>query len=220
MVLTNPDPSLYNHDLAPIPPERRDWRTYNYAALWIGMSVCIPTYMLASGLIAGGMSWWQAIGTILLGNLIVLIPMLLNAHAGARYGIPFPVFVRASFGVRGANVPAVLRALVACGWFGIQSWIGGTAIHAMLSVIWPGAAENSGVLWTCFLAFWLLNMVIVWRGVESIRRLQAFGAPFMFVMALALVIWVRERMPRIWTPLMAPSNACPSSALVSRSRLV
>jgi NCS1 family nucleobase:cation symporter-1 len=115
------DPTLYNEDLAPVPQEKRSWGLYNYASLWVAMSVCIPTYMLSSGLIAGGMSWWQAIGTILLGNLIVLIPMLLNAHAGAKYGIPFPVFVRASFGVRGANIPAVLRALVACGWFGIQT---------------------------------------------------------------------------------------------------
>ncbi len=102
------DPTLCNEDLAPIPLEKRSWGTYNYASLWVAMSVCIPTYMLASGLIAGGMSWWQAIGTILLGNLIVLVPMLLNAHAGAKYGIPFPVLVRASFGVRGANIPAVL----------------------------------------------------------------------------------------------------------------
>ena len=138
---TNVDPSLYNHDLAPIPQEKRSWGTYNYASLWVAMSVCIPTYMLASGLIAGGMNWYQAVGTILLGNLIVLIPMLLNAHAGTRYGIPFPVFVRASFGVRGANVPAVLRALVACGWFGIQSWIGGQAIYSMLRIVWPGAGS-------------------------------------------------------------------------------
>ena len=129
--------SLYNKDLAPVPIEKRTWGIYNYASLWVAMSVCIPTYMLASGLIAGGMSWKQAIGTILLGNVIVLIPMILNAHAGAKYGIPFPVLVRASFGVRGANVPAVLRALVACGWFGIQSWIGGQAIYSMLQVLWP-----------------------------------------------------------------------------------
>ena len=114
------DPGLHNKDLAPVPPGERTWGLYNYASLWVAMSVCIPTYMLASGLIAGGMNWWQAIGTILLGNLIVLAPMLLNAHAGAKYGIPFPVLVRASFGVRGANIPAVLRALVACGWFGIR----------------------------------------------------------------------------------------------------
>ena len=107
------------------------------------MAVCIPTYMLASGLIAGGMSWWQAIGTILLGNLIVLIPMVLNAHAGTKYGIPFPVFVRASFGVRGANIPAVLRALVACGWFGIQTWIGGQAIYSMLKIVWPATAADA-----------------------------------------------------------------------------
>ncbi len=143
------------------------------------MSVCIPTYMLASGLIAGGMSWRQAIGTILLGNLIVLIPMLLNAHAGAKYGIPFPVFVRASFGVRGANIPAVLRALVACGWFGIQTWIGGQAIYSMLKILWPAAAQFPAGIWVCFFAFWALNMFVIWRGIDTIKFLEGIGAPFM-----------------------------------------
>src|ERR1700741_448909 len=157
MELRRTDPSLYNSDLAPIPAEKRSWGTYNYASLWVAMSVCIPTYMLASGLIAGGMNWRQAIGTLLLGNLIVLIPMLLNAHAGAKYGIPFPVLVRAPFGVLGSNVPACLRALVACGWFGIQTWIGGQAIHAMLEIL--GVPTN---VWICFGAFWLLNMAVIW----------------------------------------------------------
>jgi len=151
------DLSLYNADLAPIPLERRSWGLYNYASLWVAMSVCIPTYMLASGLIAGGMSWWQAIGTILLGNLIVLVPMLLNAHAGAKYGIPFPVFVRASFGVRGANVPAVLRALVACGWFGIQTWIGGEAINTLITTLAPAWGEVAHSTAICFMAFWLIR---------------------------------------------------------------
>src|SRR5579859_6878726 len=168
------DASLYNEDLAQIPLERRTWGMYSYASLWVAMSVCIPTYMLASGLIAGGMNWWQAVGTILLGNLIVLAPMLLNAHAGTKYGIPFPVFVRASFGVRGANVPAVLRAIVACGWFGIQSWIGGTAIAQMVNVLAPSTVGKPWVVWLCFLGFWLLNMLVVWRGVESIRFLQSY----------------------------------------------
>src|SRR5580765_8267343 len=152
------DHSLYNEDLAPVPLEKRTWGIYNYAALWVSMAVCIPTYMLASGLIAGGMSWKEAIATILLGNLIVLIPMVLNAHAGTKYGIPFPVFVRASFGVRGANIPAVLRALVACGWFGIQAWIGGQAMYSMLVVLWPAAANSPGGAWVCFFAFWALNI--------------------------------------------------------------
>jgi NCS1 family nucleobase:cation symporter-1 len=132
--------------------------------------------------------------------------MLLNAHAGAKYGIPFPVFIRAPFGVRGANLPAILRAVVACGWFGIQSWIGGTAIYSMLAVIWPKVASADGVLWACFLGFWLLNMVVVWRGVESIRHLQAFGAPFMFVMAAALMIWVRVKAGSFGTMLSTPSQ--------------
>ncbi len=200
------DPSLSNRDLAPTTLAQRTWGFYNYTALWFSMCMEITTYQLASSLIAKGMDWKQAIGTVLLGNLIVLVPMLLNAHAGAKYGIPFPVFIRAPFGVRGANLAAVLRAVVACGWFGIQSWIGGTAIHAMLSVIWPGASDNKEILWACFLSFWLLNMVIVWRGVESIRRLQAFGAPFMFVMALALVIWVRVKAGSFGEMLSTPSR--------------
>src|SRR6202789_4256073 len=170
--------SLYNEDLAPVPQSRRDWGVYNYASLWGGMSVCIPTYMLASGLIAGGMNWREAIGTILLGNLIVLIPMLLNAHAGARYGIPFPVFVRASFGVLGANVPAVLRALVACGWFGIQTWIGGEAINTLLAAVRPGWDHP----WLCFFLFWLLNLAVLLRGLETIRYLQGVTAPALLVL--------------------------------------
>ena len=140
----SPDTSwLYNEDLAPIPLSRRTWGTYNYAALWVAMSVNIPTYMLASGMIAGGMNWKQAVFTVFLGNVLVLVPMLLNAHAGARYGIPFPVFARSSFGVLGANIPAILRALVACGWFGIQTWIGGQAISAMIGAAFPAWKDFS-----------------------------------------------------------------------------
>ncbi len=184
------DSSLYNKDLAPVPLGRRTWTIYNYASLWVAMSVCIPTYMLASGLIAGGMNWWQAIGTILLGNLIVLIPMLLNAHAGARYGIPFPVFVRASFGVRGANVPAVFRALVACGWFGIQTWIGGQAIFTMLQILWPAARGSSTGMWVCLFSFWTLNMFVVWRGIETIKILEGVAAPFMLSVGLLMLWWI------------------------------
>ena len=200
------DPSLSNRDLAPTTPDQRNWGFYNYTALWFSMCMEITTYQLASSLIAKGMDWKQAIGTVLLGNLIVLVPLLLNAHAGAKYGIPFPVFIRAPFGVRGANIAALLRAVVACGWFGIQSWIGGTAIHAMLAVIWPAVASNHAILWACFLGFWLLNMVVVWRGVDSIRRLQAFGAPFMFVMAAALLIWVRMKAGSWGEMLSTPSS--------------
>jgi len=204
--LSSIDPSLSNRDLAPTTPAQRTWTTYNYIALWFSMSMEITTYKLASSLIAKGMDWKQALGTVLLGNLIVLIPMLLNAHAGTKYGIPFPVFIRAPFGVRGANLPAVMRAIVACGWFGIQSWIGGTAIHSMLVVIWPSIASIDWVLWACFLGFWLLNMVIVWRGVESIRHLQAFGAPFMFVMAILLIVWVRMKAGSFGSMLSTPSQ--------------
>jgi len=199
------DPGLYNDDLAPTTAAQRTWGTYNYIALWFSMSMEVTTYMLASSLIAGGMNWKQALVTILLGNLIVLVPMILNAHAGTKYGIPFPVFVRASFGVRGANIPALLRAIVACGWFGIQSWLGGQAISAMVNVLWPTTTNLPWVLWACFLGFWLLNMVVVWRGVESIRFLQSFSAPFMLVMSLALLGWMVHKAGGFGPMLSAPS---------------
>ncbi len=200
------DSSLYNEDLAPVPPEQRTWGLYNYASLWVSMSVCIPTYMLASGLIAGGMNWWQAVGTILLGNVIVLVPMLGNAHAGARYGIPFPVFVRASFGVRGANVPAILRALVACGWFGIQTWIGGQAIHAMLAILWPAARGSSFAVWGCFFFFWALNMWVIWRGIETIKILEGASAPFMLAIGLVLLWWMTSQAGGFGPVLSQPSR--------------
>ncbi len=163
------------------------------------MSLCIPTYMLASSLIGGGMNWWEAILTIFIGNTVVLIPMILNGHAGAKYGIPFPVFARASFGVRGANIPAMLRAIVACGWFGIQTWIGGFAIYQMMKLWIPSLATLPQIfpasfgLQTgpaiCFFLFWLLNMYVVYLGVESIKKLLVFKAFFLPVAALALLFW-------------------------------
>jgi NCS1 family nucleobase:cation symporter-1 len=201
-----PDPRLYNSDLAPTEPDRRTWTTYNYIALWFSMSMEVTTYMLAASLIAGGMNWKQAVGTILLGNLIVLIPMLLNAHAGAKYGIPFPVFVRASFGPLGANIPAILRAIVACGWFGIQSWIGGTAIAQMVNILAPHTANMPWVVAVCFLGFWLLNMYVVWRGVESIRFLQSYSAPFMVIMSSMLLIFMLRKAHGFGPMLAAPSK--------------
>jgi nucleobase:cation symporter-1, NCS1 family len=198
--------SLYNEDLAPVPPERRTWGTYNYAALWISMSVNIPTYLLASGMIAGGMSWKQALFTVFLGNVLVLIPMLLNAHAGTRYGIPFPVFARASFGVLGANVPAILRALVACGWFGIQTWIGGQAINAMLIALAPGWQRFSFGPAVCFGFFWLLNVFVILRGIDTIRFLQGVSAPFLLLIGLVLLLWARGKAGGFGPMLATPSK--------------
>ena len=190
---------LYSKDLAPVPANKRTWGTWNYAALWISMSLCIPTYMLASSLIEGGMNWWQAIVTIFVGNTVVLIPMILNGHAGAKYGIPFPVFARASFGTIGANIPAILRAIVACGWFGIQTWIGGFALYQMFHLWFPfldklpqvfpvsfGLQTGPAI---CFFLFWLLNMYVVYLGVESIKKLLVFKAFFLPFAALALLFW-------------------------------
>jgi NCS1 family nucleobase:cation symporter-1 len=198
--------SLYNEDLAPVPTQRRTWGTYNYAALWISMSVNIPTYLLASGMIAGGMSWKQALFTVFLGNVLVLIPMLLNAHAGTRYGIPFPVFARASFGVMGANVPAILRALVACGWFGIQTWIGGQAINAMLIALAPSWQHFPYGPAICFGFFWLLNVLVILRGIETIRFLQGISAPFLLLIGLALLLWAKGKAGGFGPMLATPSK--------------
>ncbi|MFL5747775.1 MAG: NCS1 family nucleobase:cation symporter-1 [Niastella sp.] len=210
--------SLYSEDLAPVPVTNRKWNTWNYAALWISMSLCIPTYMLASSLIGGGMNWWQAILTIFLGNTIVLIPMILNGHAGAKYGIPFPVFARASFGVRGANIPALLRAIVACGWFGIQTWIGGAAIYQMIRVWNPTLPQidaaslfPQAIPFICFLGFWALNMFIVYLGVESIRKLLVFKAIFLPVAALALLFWAINASHGLGPILQQPSKFTTSS---------
>ena len=198
--------SLYNADLAPVPAERRTWGTYNYAALWIAMSINIPTYLLASGMIAGGMDWKQAIFTVFLGNVLVLIPMLLNAHAGARYGIPFPVLARASFGVLGANVPAMLRALVACGWFGINTWIGGQAISAMLVALHPRWSEVRWLVPLCFVAFALLHMVVIVCGIRTIRWLQGVTAPFLLAIGVALLVWAVVKAGGFGPMLATPSK--------------
>ncbi len=192
------DPEWINDDLAPTPQESRTWNLWHIASLWVGMSVCIPTYLLASSMVASGLNWWQSLLAIFLGNAIVLVPLLLNAHAGTRYGIPFPVFVRASFGVRGAHVPAILRSLVACGWFGIQTWIGGTAIHALLAILWPSWKTlggdwqwmgNSLPEYLSFLIFWLVNLYFVWAGTESIKWLETIAAPFLLLVGLLLLAW-------------------------------
>lgn len=192
------DSPLFNGDLAPVPAKRRDWTTWNFAALWISMAHCIPTYMLAGGLIDSGMNWWQALLTIGLGNIIVLVPILLNAHPGTKYGIPFPVLARASFGTTGANVPAVLRAIVACGWFGIQTWIGGEAIRTFLEALWPGYATIGGG-WAflgltlpeamTFFAFWALNIFIIFRGMNAVKVFENWAAPIVLIMAAALLGW-------------------------------
>jgi NCS1 family nucleobase:cation symporter-1 len=184
---------LWNADLAPTRLEQRTWSTYSIAALWIGMSVVITTYTLASGLMQQGMTWWQALSTILLGNVIVLVPMVLNAHAGTKYGVSFPVLCRASFGVKGANVPATLRAIVACGWFGIQTWIGGLALDALLAAAWPTWSQVPGGVWIAFFVFWLIQVAIILRGLEGIRLLESWSAPLLLGGGLALLIWaVRE----------------------------
>jgi nucleobase:cation symporter-1, NCS1 family len=197
---------LYNEDLAPTTPEHRTWGTYNYAALWVSMSVNILTYMLAASLIQGGMNWKQAVATVFLGNTIVLIPMLLNSHPGASYGVPFPVLARASFGVLGANVAAVLRALVACGWFGIQAWIGGEAISTLIAVLVPSWANFPHSTAVCFMAFWFINLAVVLKGIEYIRFLQGISAPILLAVGLLLLGWAYHAAGGFGPMLSAPSR--------------
>ena len=190
---------LTNTDLAPVTGAQKNWTTFNFFTLWIGLSVQIPTYMMASSLIERGMSWLQALMTVFLGNLIVLIPMILNGHVGVKYGIPFPVFTRASFGILGSNIPALLRAFVACGWFGIQSWIGGTAIYTLVLLFWPHATDIPGEImgvgfipFVCFMIFWLMNIFFVWKGLNSIKWLETLCAPFLILGGIALLYWAYQ----------------------------
>jgi NCS1 family nucleobase:cation symporter-1 len=201
-----------NEDLAPVRLNQRKWGTKDIAALWIAMCACTPTYMLASSLIAEGMSWMQAELTILLGNLVVLLPMVLNAHAGTKYGIPFPVYCRPAFGIRGANLPAVLRALVACGWFGIGTWLGGWGIYKIAAVFMPSLEQmpatffgiNSPQL-VCFLFFWGINMWIIHMGIESIRILLNIKAPLLIALGLLLLFWAYNRAGGFGPMLEKPS---------------
>jgi NCS1 family nucleobase:cation symporter-1 len=204
--------ALFNADLAPTSSSERKWRVGSFAALWISMSACIPTYMLASSLIGGGMNWWQAVLTIFLGNLIVLVPMILNAHAGTKYGISFPVYCRAAFGVHGANIPAILRALVACGWFGIQTWIGGDAIYKICCVLFdlqPPAATNwlgiNAGQFACFMLFWGINMFVIWRGIDTIRFLLNIKAPLLIALGLLLLWWAWRKAGGFGPMLSQPS---------------
>ena len=190
---------LSNVDIAPVPAGHRDWKAISFFALWVGMAVNIPSYMIAASLIDGGMSWQQAMWTVLLGNLIVFIPMSLSGHAGTKYGIPFPVFARASFGVRGSHIPSLLRAIVACGWFGIQTWIGGAAIYTIVLIAWPVVADGPAMMpewvgvsliqFACFMLFWVMNIWLIWKGINSIRILEHVAAPFLLLCGLALLAW-------------------------------
>jgi len=211
---------LTNADLAPVAADRRTWNWWHIASLWIGMAICIPTYTLASSLVERGWSWQAAVGSVVLGNVIVLLPIALNSHAGTRYGIPFPVMARASFGVIGANIPSLLRSIVACGWFGIQTWIGGWAIFKLLEALWPGIASLPRILpafvglgtgeFLCFMLFWGVQVWIVLRGIESVRILETWGSPFLLAVGVALLGWALVRAGGIG-PMLANPPARPAA---------
>lgn len=217
MAAIDPDNPLINADLAPTPPEQRTWSLWHIAALWVGIAICIPTYMLASGLVDQGWSLGLAVTSVAVGNLIVLVPMVLNAHAGTRYGIPFPVLLRASFGVLGANVPALMRALVACGWFGIQTWIGGMAIYTLVGKLVPASWTLPDLLpaWMgvgtgqllAFLAFWAINVAIIVRGIDTIRVLETWAAPFLLAIGVALFAWAWQRAGGLGAMLADPPGS-------------
>lgn len=208
---------LFNVDLAPVPAKRRNWSTYNFAALWISMAHCIPTYTLAGGLVSAevGMNWWQALLTIGIANLIILVPILLNAHPGTKYGVSFPVLARASFGTKGAQVPAVLRAIVACGWFGINVYFGGEAVKTFAAAVWPGIATLGGdtkILGLsvpsaiAFMIFWILNIIVILRGMNAVRIFENWAAPIVLVMALVLLIWIVGKAGGLGPMLSTPSK--------------
>lgn len=215
---------LYNEDLAPTGVARRTWRWYHFAALWVGMVMNIASYMLAAGLTDQGMSPWQAVATVLLGNAIVLVPMLLIGHAGAKHGIPYAVLVRSSFGTRGAKLPALLRAIVACGWYGIQTWLGGSAIYVLLNILTGNALHGAALpllgislgQTVCFLGFWLIQIYFVVNGTDSIRWLESWSAPLKVVMCVALVWWATAQAGGVGSMLSMPSQFVPGGAKTGR----
>ncbi|XOV78064.1 MAG: NCS1 family nucleobase:cation symporter-1 [Aestuariibacter sp.] len=217
---TGYDADLWNEDLAPTTEQTRTWNWFHFAALWIAMVVCVPTYMLAAGLVSEGMAWWQAIITVLLGNVIVLVPMILIGHAGTKYGVPFPVLLRSAFGTKGAKIPAIARGLVACGWFGIQTWVGGSAIYVILNNLSGNAFAGEPLPFLaidlaqtlCFLAFWALHLVFIKYGTESIRWLESYAAPFLILMGLALLYWAYVKAGGFGNMLSAPSQFGPGGA--------
>ena len=208
------DSELYNSDLAPTTKDERTWNWQGFAALWVAMVVCVPTYLLAGGLIDAGMSWWQAVLVVFIGNLIILLPMMLVGHAGAKYGVPFPVLLRSSFGPRGAKIPALARGLVACGWFGINTWVGGSAIYIIVNTLSGNLLEGTPmVFWGvdpgqlgCFMLFWVLHIWFIRNGTESIRWLETFAAPVLIAMGLALLAWAYVQADGFGQMLAAPSQ--------------
>lgn len=217
------DPNLSNKDLAPVQASERTWEAKDIAALWVGMAVCIPTYSIASNLLASGLTWWQAVLTVLLGNVIVLVPMILNAHPGTAYGIPFPVLLRASFGTRGANIAAMMRGVVACGWFGIQTWIGGDAIYTTLGMIVgfdkgppiAGLGISGGQL-TCFMVFWAINVYFILAGMESIKWLEVLSAPFLIIVGVALMVWAVTKVGGFGPILSQTSKSLPAAEFLPK----
>ena len=182
---------LYSEDLAPVSKENRTWNKWNLAAIWVGMAVCIPTYLLASYMIKTGLNWYEALIIIGLANLIITIPMILNGHAGVKYGVPFPVMGRAAFGTKGIHIASVTRGVIACGWFGVQTWIGGLAIYAIFNAV-TGTTGELGLSvgkFFGFAIFWFINIYFIWKGTESIKWLETYSAPILIIMGIALIGW-------------------------------
>ncbi len=182
---------LYSDDLAPVPKNKRTWTKWSLAALWVGMAVCIPTYLLASYMMKEGMGWLESLIIIGVANLIITIPMVLNGHAGVKYGVPFPVLGRSSFGTKGVHLASVTRGIVACGWFGIQTWIGGMAIYEIIYAFSDGATpmDLNWLMFTCFGVFWFMNMYFIWKGTDSIKWLEEYSAPILILMGVVLIGW-------------------------------
>ena len=208
------DSPRYNHDIAPTQVHERTWNKWHITALWVGMSICVPTYTLGGVLTAYfGLSVGEALLAILLANIVVLIPLTLNAFAGTKYGIPFPVLLRSSFGIIGSNVPCLIRALVACGWFGIQTLFGGLAIHLFLGSVFEGWKSLGGTGEVIgFMVFWALNLWVVLRGAESIKWLETLSAPLLVLVGIGLLVWA---LPNVsMTELLAQPPKRPEGASV------
>ena len=205
---------LCSPDLAPLPPSKRQWSKWNMAALWVGMAVCIPTYLLASYMIRSGLSWQASMLIIGLANLVITIPMVLNGHPGVKYGLPFPVIGRSAFGIKGIHLVAMVRGIVACGWFGVQTWVGGLAILSIINAFTGGSGPQEILKFMCFGIFWLVNIYFVWNGTESIRKLEDWSAPILLLIGVFLIFWAYKQVGSISKVLETGKQLQQKTALI------
>jgi NCS1 family nucleobase:cation symporter-1 len=191
-------PRLYNKDLAPSKTEGRTWGGYSIFALWTNDVHNLANYSFAIGLYALGLGGWQIMLSLAIGAVLVYLCMNLTGDMGQKTGVPFPVISRVSFGIFGAQIPALIRAVIAIAWFGIQTYLASVVLRVLLTALDPALAEYdhdawlglSSLGWLCFLSIWVVQFVILAYGMEMVRRYEAFAGPVILLTVASLAVWM------------------------------